>query len=180
VLDTEAYLKSSAIVATSGRMIMTPAMCQLQGRSTGVPFGDPGGPMCRLEGRAVILIRVPSFAVALRGVRDLQVVQAALMGFESGFDWDNGKVLGIDVVTLRGSGSLLLDARGAPILLPVEPETPVHAARAALLAWSDSVRPSPVDGGNGETSLFHLRGKGYVHVAFPQEAPPGEATPARR
>jgi hypothetical protein len=130
--------------------------------------------MCLLEGNAVLILRVPKFAVALRGVHDLHVVELSLMGFDRGFTWDNGKILGIDVVTLRGEGSILLDTRGPPVLIPIEPETPVHAARGALVAWSDGIRPSPVDGVNGEVQLFRLRGRGYVLVAFPPDPAPNQ------
>ena len=52
-------------------------------------------------------------------------------------------VLGIDVVTLRGLGSILLDTRGDPMLIPIDAETPVHAARAA---WSPRTHdPEPLD-----------------------------------
>jgi uncharacterized protein (AIM24 family) len=169
VMEGKAYLRTSAIVAASGSMTIAPAMSQLQGNTTGTLFGQPGDQMCALQGNAILLLRVPRFAVALRGVRDLSVVEAALVGFDKGFTWDNGKVLGMDVVTLRGAGSLLLDTRGDPMLIPVDAETPVHAAREGLLAWSDGVRPSPVDGESRDARLFRLRGRGYVLVAFPPE-----------
>jgi hypothetical protein len=171
-MNERAYLRASTIIAASGRMSMTPAMSQLQGHSTGTPFGDSQDTMCLVEGNASLILRVPTLAVALRGVRDLHVVESSLMGFDRGFTWDNGKILGIDVVTLRGEGSLLLDTRGPPILIPVDVETPVHAARTALLAWSEGIRPSPVDGVNGELRLFRLRGHGYVLVAFPPDSAP--------
>jgi Flp pilus assembly protein TadD len=172
VMSERAHLRASTIIAASGRISMTPTMAQLQGHSTGTPFGQSQDAMCLLEGNAVLILRVSTFAVALRGVRDLHVVESALMGFDRGFTWDNGKILGIDVVTLRGDGSLLLDVRGPPALIPIEPETPVHAARSALLAWSDGIRPSPVDGVNGAVQLFRLRGHGYVLVAFPADTAP--------
>jgi Tfp pilus assembly protein PilF len=169
VMEGRAYLRASAIVAASGPLTMTPAISQLQGNPTGTHFGDPTDSMCTLEGNAILLLRTPRFAVALRGVRDLSVIESALIGFDKGFTWDNGKVLGMDVVTLRGLGSLLLDTRGDPMLIPVDADTPVHAAREGLLAWSEGVRPSPVETSGRDAPLFRLRGRGYVLVAFPPE-----------
>jgi Tfp pilus assembly protein PilF len=169
VMEDRAYLRGSAIVAASGPLTMTPAMSLLQGKPTGVHFGEPDDAMSVLEGNAILLLRVPRFAVALRGVKDLSIIASALIGFDKGFTWDNGKVLGIDVVTLRGTGSILLDTRGDPMLIPVDAETPVHAAREGLLAWSDGVRPSPAEAQSADARLFRLRGRGYVLVAFPPE-----------
>lgn len=180
VMEDRAYLRSSAIVAASGPMSMSPVVAQLQGRPTGTLFGGAADPMCALEGSAILLLRVSRFAVALRGVRDLHVVEGALVGFDRGFTWDNGRVLGMEVVTLRGSGSLLLDTRGDPMLIPVDADTPVHAAREGILAWSDGVRPSPVDSANSEGRLFRLRGRGYVLVAFPPEGGPNQARGSMR
>jgi uncharacterized protein (AIM24 family) len=73
------------------------------------------------------------------------------------------------VVTLRGKGSLLLDTRGSPMLMPVDEETPVHAALDALLAWSDGVRPSPVETQSERPRLFKLFGRGYVLVQMPPD-----------
>jgi hypothetical protein len=168
-IESRAYLKRSTIVAASGKLSMTPAMSQLQGNTTASPFGDAADPMCLLEGRAIVLIRTKHTAVALRGVRDLHVKAPALVGFDDGFTFDNGRILGLDMVTLRGAGSLLLDTEEAPMVIPVDPETPVHAAVDAILAWSDGVRPSPLEGANSDARLFRLRGKGYVLVAFPPE-----------
>src|SRR5205814_2366749 len=94
LMESRAYLRSKSIVAASGKLTMTPAMSQLQGNPTGTSFGDPADPMCLLEGEAILILRTAHVAVALRGARDLHVVQSALMGFDRGFNWDNGKVLG--------------------------------------------------------------------------------------
>lgn len=180
-LSERACLRCSAIVAASGELSLEPAMSKLQGRSTGVPFGDPEDPMCVIQGRADVAISVTGLAVALRGVRDLHVAEAGLVGFDHGFDWDNGKVLGMEVISLRGAGSVLLSATSAPLLIAVERETPVYAARDALLAWSDGVRPSPVEGsGAGTGALLRLRGRGYVLVAFPPQRPPNPKEAAMR
>lgn len=164
-----AYLKPSTIVAASGRLAMTEAERHFNNRSTGGVFGDPADPMSRIEGRAVLLLRVTRVAVALRGARDLHVVQQPLVGFDDGFTWDNGRILGLEVVTLRGRGSLLLDLRGEPLLMPVDEEMPVHSAVDALVAWSDGVRPSPVEGKADRPRLFKLHGRGYVLVQMPPD-----------
>ncbi|MCK6552610.1 hypothetical protein L6R52_42685, partial [Myxococcota bacterium] len=170
VLRDRAYLKSSVIVAASGALELAPLTPDRPGAA---PVGDPDDPICTLDGRAVLLLRVPRMAVALRGVHDLHAVASNVVGFDAGFAWAESHVAGLDVLTLIGSGSVLLDTRGPPMLIPVDAETPVHAARAAILGWSDGVRPSPVGGGNGDARLFRLRGRGYVLVAFPPEAPVG-------
>jgi hypothetical protein len=168
-VNSAAYVKPSAIVAASGRLSMSEAKRHFNSRSTGGVFGDPADPMCRVEGHAVLLLRVARVAVALRGARDLHVIQAVLAGFDDGFSWDNGKILGLDVVTLRGRGSLLLDTRGPPLLMPVDEEMPVHAAVDALLAWSDGVRPSPVETNGEKSRLLRLVGRGYVLVQMPPD-----------
>jgi uncharacterized protein (AIM24 family) len=169
-INNAAYLKTSTIVAASGRLSMSEAKRHFNSRSTGGVFGDPSDPMCRVEGRAVLLLRVARVAVALRGARDLHVVHSVLVGFDDAFSWDNSRILGLDVVTLRGKGSLLLDTRGAPMLMPVDDDTPVHAALDALLAWSDGVRPSPVEPHQSERPrLFKLFGRGYVLVQMPPD-----------
>jgi tetratricopeptide (TPR) repeat protein len=172
-----AYLRPSTIVAASGRMTMTEAERHFNHRATGGVFGDPADPMSRLEGRAVLILRVAHIAVALRGASDLHVVQGALVGFDDGFSWDNGRILGLDVVTLRGRGSLLLDTRGPPMLMPVDEETPVHSAVDALLAWSDGVRPSPIETKRERSRLFKLHGRGYVLVQLPDDGEPLEDPP---
>jgi uncharacterized protein (AIM24 family) len=168
-INSAAYLKPSSIVAASGRLSMSEAKRHFNSRNTGGVFGDPSDPMCRLEGQAILLLRVARVAVALRGARDLHVVQSVLVGFDDAFQWDNSRILGLDVVTLRGKGSLLLDTRGAPMVMPVDEETPVHAALEALIAWSDGVRPSPVETNAEKPRLFKLFGRGYVLVQMPPE-----------
>ncbi len=168
-IGSAAYLKPSAIVAASGRLAVSEAKRHFNSRSTGGVFGDPADPVSRVEGRAVLLLRVTRVAVALRGARDLHVVQSALVGFDDGFEWDNGRILGLEVVTLRGKGSLLLDTRGPPMLMSVDDDTPVHASLEALLAWSDGVRPSPVETQAERPRLFKLYGRGYVLVQLPPD-----------
>jgi hypothetical protein len=171
-VSSAAFLKPSTIVAASGRMSMSEIKRHFNSRTAGGVFGDPADPMCRVDGQAVLLLRVGRVAVALRGARDLHVVQRVLSGFDDGFTWDNGRILGLDVVTLRGRGSLLLDARGPPMLMAVDDGTPVHAAQDALLAWSDGVRPSPVD---SNPRLLKLHGHGYVLVHLPPDEEDGQA-----
>ena len=168
-IASAAYLKPSTIVAASGRLSMSEAKRHFNSRSTGGIFGEPTDPMYRVEGRAVLLLRVARVAVALRGARDLHVVQSSLVGFDDGFTWDNSRILGLDVVTLRGKGSLLLETGGPPLLMSVDDETPVHAALEALLAWSDGVRPSPVETQPERPRLFKLFGRGYVLVQMPPD-----------
>lgn len=172
-LESHAYLRSSALATASGALSVRDAR-----GGSGVPLGGRGDPLCLLEGQASILIRLRQLAVALIDVVDLHVVEAVLAGFDHGFEWERSRVLTLDVVSLRGRGSVLLDALGAPLLMPVEPDTPVHAAEDVLLAWSDGVRPGAVDVAT-EGRLLRLRGHGYVLVAFPPELPGGLLSPER-
>ncbi|MBK6684783.1 MAG: tetratricopeptide repeat protein [Deltaproteobacteria bacterium] len=170
-IESHAYLRSSALATASGALNVRDAR-----GGSGLPLGGKSDPLCLLEGQASILIRVRQLAVALVEVTDLHVVESVLAGFDRGFEWERSRVLSLDVVSLRGRGSVLLDALGAPLLMPVEPDTPVHAAEDVLLAWSDGVRPGAVDVAT-EGRLLRLRGHGYVLVAFPPELPGGKLSP---
>jgi hypothetical protein len=170
-IESHAYLRSSALATASGALNVRDAR-----GGSGLPLGGKSDPLCLLEGQASILIRVRQLALALVEVTDLHVVESVLAGFDRGFEWERSRVLSLDVVSLRGRGSVLLDALGAPLLMPVEPDTPVHAAEDVLLAWSDGVRPGAVDVAT-EGRLLRLRGHGYVLVAFPPELPGGKLSP---
>jgi uncharacterized protein (AIM24 family) len=162
VLDGVAYLRSSALVASSGNLGFLPAMRSIGGRDAGTALGGAEQPLLRMEGKGRLLLRVPRFAAAVREVRTLVVLESALVGFEGGFTWENRTLLGLDVVHLAGTGSILLDTAGPLVLAQVEPATPFHAAKGAVVAWSDGLTLSLGEVLEFDPQLLGWSGSGQV------------------
>ncbi len=162
-LETTAHLRLRAVVSAQGKLDVQPST---------IPS------LARVRGPARLVLEVPRFAVALRDVRDLHVLQNALMGFDDGFSPQLVEWEGIRAILLGGSGSLLVDAKGPPTLVPLDGEVPMVVAENALVAWSSGSSPVPLDAGEN-VRLIQLTGQGYVLVSLPSEEEDGDQEGSR-
>lgn len=160
VVSGRAMVRGSAIVAVAGDARFAPPSRAEGGRS---PLGGTGDPLVTVVGEAKLMLRVWRVAVALRDARGLRVSEPALAGFEGEYTWSLARIAGIEVVSLDGRGTVLIDSPSAPLVAPVSGESFVVSSEA-LLAWTDGLQIEPGPAA-GSAPLVQLSGTGHVFVA---------------
>ena len=160
VVSGRACVRGSSIVAVAGDARFQPVGRSELGRG---PIGGTADPLVVVSGEAKLMLRVWRVATALRDARNIRVVESALVGFEGDYRFAVGRACGLDVVTLEGRGSLLLDSPSAPLVAPVAGGTFVVSSEI-LLAWTDGLvlEPGPTA---GAAPLVQLTGTGHVFLA---------------
>lgn len=166
-----AYLRSSAVVAGSGEMRFDVVMRREAHRPTTMVLGGADDPICRVEGRANLLLRVPGAAATLREAEDLIVRESCLMGFDDSFGFENARVQGLEVVKLSGTGTILVDGR-SPLVATISPGEPLCVTASQVLAWTPGLDVTPLIAHERDGArLLQFHGQGLVIFASPPAAP---------
>jgi hypothetical protein len=149
--EGEAHVRTSAMTAVLGRASFA-----------SIPLLGPVDPLCQLTGRGDVLLRVPHTAAVVRDLENPVVPATVLYGFQAARSFTSRSALGIDVVHLSGSPSLLVDAKGPLVLAEVQETAPLFVDKAAVLAWTDRLSLSLARAGEADSWLLCFSGAGLV------------------
>jgi len=164
-------VRVAGLLAARGAIHAEPEVKRFRGRPTEKPFGDAADRLHRVRGDGVLL-----FAAAERRFTPLRLDDAAffreesVFGFEDSIVFENGRVPSpgageLNLVHLRGQGTVLLVSHGEPQAIEVAPETPIRLPVAALVGWIGSLTPRLVgliEGGPADVLGVELSGEGRV------------------
>jgi uncharacterized protein (AIM24 family) len=187
-LDGEVYARQGAMVAYQGE----------------VDFDYQGGGMSRFFKKAVTGENLQLMRCSGRGdvflahdAREVHLIELQgdgvsvnadnLLAFETGIDWDIGRVSGAAMATggvfnvkLTGSGLVAVTCHGAPVTL--DTSTPTYVDTQSAVAWSLTAAPTVrstfkakalIGRGSGELVQLAFDGPGFVVV----QASEGPAVP---
>ena len=177
----DVLLRAEGLLATRGPVRLLAQMKHYRGSATEKPFGQGVRRVFRASGDGEILYRLPGLrlaAVAL-GREPTYLVEAAVFAFEDALSFENGRVASrigadLDLVHLKGEGTMLLATRGEVVSLEVTLQRPARVPVCALVGWSGALTPRiellAEDGGGGgdpaagELRAVELSGSGRVLV----------------
>ncbi len=164
-------VRLAGLVAARGTVEAEPEVKRFRGRQTEKAFGEASERLHRVHGDGVLL-----FAAADRRFTPLRLDDAAFFREESVFGiedqvvFENGRVPStgageLNLVHLRGQGTVLVLSGGEPLALQVSPDAPVRLPVAALVGWIGSLTPRLVgllEGGPTDVLGVELTGEGRV------------------
>lgn len=173
------------LLAMRGAVEAEPEVKRFRGRQTEKPFGEASAQLHRVRGDGVLL-----FARGARCFTPLRLGDAAffreesVFGIEDPVAFENGRVPStgageLNLVHVRGQGTVLVVSSGEPQALQVSPDAPLRLPVAALVGWIGSLTPRLVgliEGGPADVLGVELSGDGKVLVD-PSAVAPGPAEP---
>jgi uncharacterized protein (AIM24 family) len=139
-----------------------------RGRKDGESAGTLGGdsPLVRAEAGIVAFV-APSdghhFTAIALADDALFVVEQHLEAFEGTLSHESARVGSADVVSLRGSGVVVLRLRAQPSALDVAPGDVAHVEPRALVGWTGRLFPAEPDGVT-VPGMLAFRGEGTLLV----------------
>ncbi|MBX3210053.1 MAG: AIM24 family protein, partial [Labilithrix sp.] len=148
---------------------------RVKGKSSGESFGGATSPMVLASGDGQLVLaarpgrKLAAFAV---GGEMCFAREDVLLGFGGGLSFENGRLAtgegeSVQVVQLRGDGSVLLEAIGEILTLAVRPDRSLSVRREVILGWFGRLVPralSPSDAPCGQRGLVSFAGEGKVLV----------------
>jgi Flp pilus assembly protein TadD len=166
-------VRLAGLLAVRGAVTAEPEVKRFRGRPTEKPFGEASGRLHRVQGEGVLL-----YATGARRFTPLRLTEAAffreeaVFGIEDALVFENGRVPSsgageLNLVHLRGQGTVLVVTAGEPQALQVSPEAPVRLSVASLVGWIGALTPRLVgliDGGPSDVLGVELSGEGRVLV----------------
>lgn len=166
----EVLVRGAGLIAVRGGVKLVPELKRFRGKATDRPFGEGEARVLRASGEGALVLRPALPLTLLRLAEDAGYFrEEALFGFEASLGFENGRVAGtavpdLNLVHLRGSGDLLLAARGAVRGLEVRTGAPVRVPPAALLGFAGALTPRlvPLFDGPGAPHAVELIGQGRV------------------
>ncbi|MBX3220702.1 MAG: tetratricopeptide repeat protein [Labilithrix sp.] len=148
---------------------------RVKGKSSGESFGGATSPMVLASGDGQLVLaarpgrKLAAFAV---GGEMCFAREDVLLGFGGGLSFENGRLAtgegeSVQVVQLRGDGSVLLEAIGEILTLAVRPDRSLSVRREVIFGWFGRLVPralSPSDAPCGQRGLVSFAGEGKVLV----------------
>jgi uncharacterized protein (AIM24 family)/Flp pilus assembly protein TadD len=178
-------VRLEGLAAISGRVDLAGEVKRFRGRPTDQPFGEGPARLFRATGQGALLVegRARRLTVLAVGAEAAYLREEALVGFEDGLAWENGRVPSaqgggeLNLVLLRGRGRLVLASAGEPAAVEVAAGVPLRVPLAALLGWTGTLTPQvlallDVDDGSAELAV-ELTGDGRVLLDPAAAAPAG-------
>ncbi len=176
-------VRLTGLLAVRGAVEAEPEVKRFRGRATEKPFGEAAARLHRAQGDGVLL-----YATGGRCFTPLRLSEAAffreeaVFGIEESVSFENGRVPSpgpgeLNLVHVRGQGTVLLVSVGEIQALQVDPGAPLRLPVVALVGWTGSITPRLVElleGGPAGTPGVELTGEGGV-VVDPGAVGPGEA-----
>jgi tetratricopeptide (TPR) repeat protein len=168
----ELRVRLDGIFASRGAVAFAAEMKRFRGRATERPFGEGETRMHRASGSGTLLFRGAGrrFTALELGGEAAYFREDALFGFEDALAFENGRVPStaaeLNLVHLRGTGTLLLATAGEPVALDVALDAPVRVAVRALVGWVGTLTPrisAPADEPDDASPVMvELTGEGRV------------------
>jgi len=166
-------VRLSGLLAVQGAVEAEPEVKRFRGRQTERPFGEAADRLHRVRGEGLLL-----FTARARRFTPLRLADSAffreeaVFGIEDAVAFENGRVPSsgsgeLNLVQLRGEGTVLVVTAGEPQALRVGPEAPLRMPLAALVGWSGSLTPRLVallEGGLPGAMGVELSGEGVALV----------------
>ena len=145
----EVRIRLDGLLATQGRIEVTPEVKRFRGQATGTPFGAGTARMHRARGEGLLLLAAGGrrrLTAVVVGAEGAYLREEAVFGFEEAVAFENGRVPSqgegeLHLVHLRGRGEVLLVTVGEPLALDVTPQAPLRLPLAALVGWLGAVTP---------------------------------------
>lgn len=180
-------VRLEGLAAIQGRVDLAGEVKRFRGRPTDQPFGEGPARLFRATGQGALLVeaRARRLTVLAVGAEAAYLREEALVGFEDGLAWENGRVPSaqgggeLNLVLLRGRGRLVLASAGEPAAVEVAAGVPLRVPLAALLGWTGTLTPQvlpllDVDDAPAELAV-ELTGDGRVLLDPAAAAPAGVA-----
>lgn len=143
------YLRSDRLVSLSGNFEIEPLHRRYRGRRTDSLFGGTQSPLISILGEGEVWLDAREGHVQLLRLdnEELYLTESVVLGFTSGLVWENGRLpdeqgADLDVVHLRGTGTLALLTRRPCYALEVTAAAPVTVHAERLVGWSHGVAPA--------------------------------------
>lgn len=166
-------VRLAGLLAVRGAVEAEPEVKRFRGRQTEKPFGEAAARLHRVQGDGVLL-----YAAGERRFTPMRLSEAAffreesVFGIEDAVAFENGRVPStgageLNLVHLRGQGTVLVVSAGEPQALQVSPEAPIRLPVTALVGWIGSLTPRLVgllEGGPSDVLSVELSGEGRVLV----------------
>lgn len=165
------YARARGSVLHSGALAFEVAVRRRKGSAEGDAFVDDGGPVYRLRGHGMVLLRAGRGRYTVLDVGDspLFAREMAVEAFEGALVFENGHLPGRTAATrpafveFQGRGRVAVFTRGRPVAVPVTEERPARAAVAALVGWFGRVVPIVEEqGGGAEPAIATCEGQGSL------------------
>jgi Flp pilus assembly protein TadD/uncharacterized protein (AIM24 family) len=170
--------RADGLVAVRGSVRLRPEMKRFRGQPTDKPFGHGRKRMLRASGLGVLVYQPGARRLARVDLTDEPGYfrEDAVLAFDAEIAFENGRVasrLGtdLDLVHLRGRGSLLLATASEVVAVAVSPGAPLRLPAGALVGWIGTLTPQfgalveglgREAGGEGEPLTVELSGQGRV------------------
>lgn len=167
------------VVAFGGGLAFQPEMRRFRGRPSDKPFGEGAERLMRLTGSGVVYVdpgKARFVAVPLEE-DSAYFREDAVFAFEEALMFENGRMPSdvppdLDLVHLRGKGSVLLRLAGGLRSLPVAMDRPVTVPLSRLVGWAGNVSPRVVpfggdEQGTGASAAVELTGEGLALLTVP-------------
>jgi uncharacterized protein (AIM24 family)/outer membrane protein assembly factor BamD (BamD/ComL family) len=144
-----AYVRADRMVGLGGAFEVEPVNRRYRGRRTDSFFGGTEHPLFAAlgDGTAWLSAGDDDVTVLALGEEEAYLLEERILAFSGGLVWENGRLpeegsRDLDIVHLRGKGSVALLASGSLFALEVDKERPVTVAADRLVGWSGPLVPS--------------------------------------
>ncbi len=145
------------------------------GRPTGEPFGSVGSPLVRVSGAGQLVLGPrPSHLLAAFRIDDgaACIGEDHLLGFDLTLAFENSQLVtgegdSAPIVTLRGSGAVLLELMGQVVSLDVTETRSVSVRREVILGWIGKIVPRALPSSEapcGQRGLISFAGEGTILI----------------
>ena len=147
-VEEVAYLRTDLLVSLCGQFEVEPLNRRYRGRRTDSLFGGNQSPMVAIMGNGMAVFDPGDMDVTILDLanEELYLVEGALASFSAGLVWENGRLPSeggpdLDIVHLRGTGSVVLGNRKKIFCHTVLPSAPVTLHVERLVGWNGQVVP---------------------------------------
>ena len=169
----EVRARLDGLFAVRGRVALAGELKRFRGRATDKAFGAGATRMHRASGEGELLLHAAGRRFTPIALEDEAafVREEAAFAFEGGLAFENGRVpapagAALDLVHLRGRGTLLLRTLGEPVALEASPGAPLRIPLRAVVGWSGALTPRlvPLAEAADEPALIvvELAGEGWA------------------
>ncbi len=179
----ELRARLDGLFAVRGRVALVGELKRFHGRATDRAFGEGAARMHRASGEGELFLHAGRrrFTAVSLGDEAAYLREEAVFAFEDGLAFENGRVpssthAGLNLVHLRGRGTLLLCTAGEPVALEISPGAPLRVPLRAVVGWSGALTPRVVPlaeaADQPATAVVELAGGGWA-IADPAAAEAG-------
>lgn len=169
-VNGEILARMPGLLAVAGSVDATPEMKRSRGRSTEQPFGEGLNQLQRVKGNGVVYLEpgASKYQAITLADEGAYVREERVFAFEESVGFENARLtgqgnIGVDVVHLKGQGTVLLKLDGALKAIAIPAGTPLKVPLARLVGWYGHISVR-VMGFVGQGAV-ELTGDGYALLA---------------